>query len=56
MVFKPKLTRPGNNKTVPIRIPLPYKDLIQDLIETFDSRFDNEKGTYILKRYINSLK
>ena len=56
MVFKPKLTRRGNNKTTVIRVPIAYKELILELMETLDIRFDNEMGTHLLRKYINNLK
>jgi len=56
MVFQPKLKKPGSNKTTVIRVPLVYKDLILELMQVIDSRFDNETGTKVLNRYINNLK
>ena len=56
MVFKPKLKRPGNNKTTVIRVPIAYKDLILELMKVMDERFDVEMGTRLLNKYINNLK
>jgi hypothetical protein len=56
MVFQPKLKRPGNNKTTVIRVPIVYKELILELMETLDNRFDSEMGTHLLRKYINNLK
>lgn len=56
MVFKPKLKRTGSNKTTVIRVPVAYKDLILELMEVIDNRFEIEIGTYLLKKYINNLK
>ncbi len=56
MVFQPKLKQNGSNKTTVIRVPIIYKELVLELMETIDNRFDPEKGTYLLKKYINNLK
>lgn len=56
MVFKPKLKRPGNNKTTVIRVPIVYKDLILELMKVLDDRFDIEMGTRLLRKYIGNLK
>lgn len=56
MVFQPKLKRKGSNKTTVIRVPLVYKDLIIELMETIDSRFENEMGIRLLRKYISNLK
>lgn len=56
MTFQPKLKRPGNNKTTVIRVPIAYKDLILELMQVMDERFENEIGTHLLKKYIGNLK
>lgn len=56
MVFKPRLKQPGSNKTTVMRVPIVYKELIQELMDTIDNRFDNEMGTRLLRKYINNLK
>lgn len=56
MVFQPKLKRKGSNKTTVIRVPVVYKDLILELMETLDTRFENEMGLHLLKKYISNLK
>lgn len=56
MVFQPKLKRPGSNKTTVIRVPVAYKDLILELMQVIDSRFDHEMGTRLLNKYINNLR
>jgi len=56
MVFQPKLKRAGNNKTTVIRVPIAYKDLILELMQVMDDRFEIEMGTHLLKKYIGNLK
>ena len=56
MPYLPRFKQPGSNKTTVIRVPVVYKDLILELMETIDNRFDNETGTRLLNRYINNLK
>lgn len=47
---------PKSGKTKHIRVPEIYSDLILDLVEVFDNRFEPERGTYFLRKYINSLR
>ena len=56
MGYPSKLKRPGSNKTTVIRVPIVYKDLILELMETLDTRFENEMGVHLLRKYIQNLK
>jgi hypothetical protein len=54
MPFTKKFPKSGYTKT--IRVPTVYSDLVLELMEILENRFDPEKGTYLLKKYISSLK
>jgi hypothetical protein len=54
MPFTKKFPKSGKTKT--IRVPEVYSDLVLDLMDILEGRFESEKGTYLLRKYINSLR
>ena len=53
MPFTKKFPKSGETKH--IRVPVVYADLVLELMELFERRFDVEKGKHLLKKYINNL-
>jgi len=53
MPFIKKFPRSGDTKH--IRVPEVYADLVIELMELYDKKFDVEKGRHFLKKYINNL-
>jgi hypothetical protein len=43
-------------KTIHIRIPTEYKELVVELLQIFDERFEIEKGKNLLRKYIDNFK
>jgi hypothetical protein len=43
-------------KTIHIRVPAGYKELIVELLQIFDERFELEKGKNLLRKYIDNFK
>jgi hypothetical protein len=54
MVFMKKYPRSG--ETTHIRVPKVYAEIIQDLMEIFDKRFEPEQGKSLLRKYINNFQ
>lgn len=46
---------PNSGETKHIRVPIAYADLVLELMELFERRFDVEKGKHLLKKYITNL-
>ena len=53
MPFTKKFPKSGETKH--IRVPVVYADLVLELMELFENRFEPEKGTHLLRKYINNL-
>lgn len=45
-----------SQKTIHIRVPIEYKEIIIELLQIFDSKFTPEKGIHLLHKYINNFK
>lgn len=54
MVFVKKYPRSG--ETTHIRVPKVYAEVIKELMEIFDSRFEPDKGVNLLRKYINNFQ
>ena len=54
MPFTKKFPRSGDTKH--IRVPVVYSDLVLELMEVYDSKFEIDKGKHLLRKYINSVK
>jgi hypothetical protein len=54
MPFTKKFPQSGDTKH--IRVPVVYADLVLELMEVFDEKFDTEKGKHLLRKYINNLR
>jgi len=46
---------PNSGETKHIRVPVVYADLVLELMELFESKFESEKGKHLLKKYISNL-
>jgi len=46
---------PNAGETTHIRVPKVYSQLILELMELMDRRFDNEKGKHLLRKFISNL-
>jgi len=46
---------PNSGETKHIRVPIVYADLVMELMELLERRFDVEKGRHLLRKYINNL-
>ena len=46
---------PNSGETAHIRVPAIYSELILDLMEIMDKRFDADKGKHILRKFIHNL-
>ena len=53
MVFQPKYRNSGDTKL--IRVPIVYAELLEELMKVYDGRFDTNKGTHLLRKYISNL-
>ena len=53
MPFTKKYPRSGDTKH--IRVPKVYADLVLELMELYDKRFEVDKGKHLLRKYINNL-
>lgn len=53
MPFTKKFPKTGETKH--IRVPIVYADLLLELMDLFERKFDVEKGTNLLKKYISNL-
>lgn len=53
MVFTKKFKNSGETKH--IRVPVVYAELVNQLMIVLDSRFNVEKGTHLLRKFINNL-
>ena len=51
MPFTKKFPRSGDTKH--IRVPVVYSDLVLELMEVYDSKFEIDKGKHLLRKYIN---
>lgn len=54
MPFSKKFPKSGETKH--IRVPAVYADLVKELMEVFDKKFDPERGQHFLKKYISNLR
>jgi hypothetical protein len=46
---------PNSGETKHIRVPVVYADLVLELMELFENRFEPDKGKHLLKKYISNL-
>jgi hypothetical protein len=46
---------PNAGDTIHIRVPVVYAELIEELMILFDRKFDVEKGTHLLRKFIANL-
>jgi hypothetical protein len=53
MPFTKKFPRSGETKH--IRVPKVYADLVLELMELYDKRFEVDKGKHLLRKHINNL-
>jgi hypothetical protein len=53
MPFTKKFPKSGETKH--IRVPVVYADLVLELMELFEDRFEPDKGKHLLKKYISNL-
>jgi hypothetical protein len=53
MPFAKKFKNAGETKH--IRVPKVYADLVLELMELMDQRFDIEKGKHLLRKFIHNL-
>lgn len=53
MPFVKKFPKSGGTKH--IRVPLVYADLVLELMELLESKYDVDKGKHLLKKYIDNL-
>lgn len=47
---------PNSGETVHVRVPAPYKDVIEKLMVVFDKKFKPEQGVHLLHKYINNFE
>jgi hypothetical protein len=52
MPFTKKFPKSGETKH--IRVPVVYADLVLELMEVFENKFDVERGRHFLKKYISN--
>jgi hypothetical protein len=45
-----------SEKTIHIRVPVEYKEIVLELLRVFDSKFPPEQGIHLLHKYINNFK
>jgi hypothetical protein len=53
MPFTKKFPKSGD--TIHIRVPKVYANLVLDLMVLLDQKFDTEKGTHLLRKFISNL-
>jgi hypothetical protein len=46
---------PKSGETKHIRVPVVYADIVLELMKLLESKYDVEKGTHLLRKYINNL-
>jgi hypothetical protein len=46
---------PNSGETSHIRVPKVYSELVLELVEVLDQKYDIEKGKHLLKKYIDNI-